>query len=101
MNASNVNQLSRKDIERYIIQKLNEIYQGYTRRISPHTIFKELNRYIDSYLIDPGLLIDIEEDLGIDLSNLSEAEALKIDKQDVTALVDAILRCATLTVEKK
>jgi len=45
-------------------------------------------------------LIYIEEDLGLDLSDFSEEEAKKIDKQDVAALVDAIFRRANLAAEK-
>ena len=100
MNQPHVNQQLRRDIERYTIKKLNEIYSGFPRKISPRTTFKELNRYIDPYLIDPRLLIYIEEDLGLDLSDFSEEEAKKIDKQDVAALVDAIFRHANLAAEK-
>ena len=90
----------KEDVERYVIGKLKEIYWGFRREISPRTTFKELDRYIDSYLIDPGLLIYIEEDLGVYLPDEEAMELAKRKNVDVAALVDAILRHANLAAEK-
>ena len=55
---------SRKDIERYVLRKLQEIYWEFPWKISPNTTFEALDRHADPDLTDPGLLMDIEEDLA-------------------------------------
>ena len=96
MNELNVVK-SRKDIERYILKKLKEIYWQFPGEVSSNTTFKELERYSDSDLTDPGLLIYLEEDLGVELS---DEEVQKLDEQqdvDIAALIDAIIRHVALT----
>ena len=92
MNAPSVIK-SRKDIEGYVLGKLKEIYWEFPEEISPITSFKELERHSDSDLTDPGLLIYLEEDLGV---VLEDEEAQPLDKQDVAALIDAIIRHVVL-----
>jgi len=92
MNAPSVVK-SRKDIEGYVLRKLKEIYWEFPGEISPSTSFKELERHSDSDLTDPGLLIYLEEDLGV---VLEDEEAQPLDKQDVAALIDAIIRHVVL-----
>jgi acyl carrier protein len=92
MNAP-IDVKSRAHIERYVLKKLKEIYWEYPRKIYPDTPFKELERHSDSDLTDPGLLIYLEEDLGVELP---DEEALRLDAQDVHALIDAILRHLTV-----
>jgi len=80
---------SRKDIERYVLRKLQEIYWEFPWKISPNTTFEALDRHADPDLTDPGLLMDIEEDLGVYLPD----EAVDgFVNQDVAALIDAIIR---------
>ncbi|MBI1922929.1 hypothetical protein HYR99_01630 [Candidatus Poribacteria bacterium] len=97
MNAPTNFVKSRKDIEEYVLKILKEIYWEFPREISPCTTFKELERHADPDLTDPGLLIYIEEDLGV---YLPDEEVQKLDEQkdvDVAALIDAIIRCMALT----
>ena len=96
MNELNVVK-SRKDIERYILKKLKEIYWQFPREVSSNTTFKELERYSDSDLTDPGLLIYIEEDLGVYLPDDEVQELAKQKKVNVAALVNAILCHLTST----
>ncbi|MBM3241870.1 hypothetical protein FJZ31_36835 [Candidatus Poribacteria bacterium] len=96
MNELNVVK-SRKDIERYILKKLKEIYWQFPREVSSNTTFKELERYSASDLTDPGLLIYLEEELGVELS---DEEVQKLDEQqdiDIAAFIDAIIRHVALT----
>jgi len=98
MNKPNLVML-RKNIETYVKKKLKEIFWKFPEEISPSTTFKELTRYHDPYLIDPELLIYIEEDLGV---YLPDEEVQKLAKQKnvkVAALIDAILRHMASTVE--
>jgi len=80
---------SRTQIERYVFNKLKEIYWQFPHKISASTTFKELEQYSDSDLTDPGLLIYVEEDLGVEIS---DEEALKFDSQNVAALIKSIAR---------
>jgi len=54
-----------------------------------------LERYVDSYLVDPGLLIYIEEDLGVYLPDEEIQKLVKQKTVKVAALIDAILRHMT------
>ena len=87
----------KKDIEGYVIGQLKEIYWGFPGELSLRTTFKELDRYVDSSLIDPGLLIYIEEDLGVYLPDEEVQELAKQKNVNVAALVNAILRHLTST----
>jgi len=88
MNEQHVIKL-RVQIEQYVFNKLKEIYWQFPQKISSNTTFKELEQYSDSDLTDPGLLIYIEEDLGVEIS---DEEALSLDSQNVAALINSIAR---------
>lgn len=90
MNNGN-SALSRIDIETYIRNKLKEIYWKFPKEIVPTTTFRELEQYHEPYFVNPGLLIYIEEDLGVDLP---DEEALALDGRDtnVNVLIDAVVR---------
>jgi hypothetical protein len=88
MSEQNVVKLQ-KDIESYVLRKLKEIYWQFPGEISANTTFKELEHHSNPDLTDPGLLIYLEEDLGVDLP---DEEALKLDEQNVSALIDVIIR---------
>ena len=79
----------RTHIEGYVFNKLKDIYWQFPKKISTSTTFKELERYSDSDLTDPGLLIYIEEDLGV---TISDEEARKLDSQNVAALINSIVK---------
>ncbi len=91
--------LSRRDIEAYICNKLKGIYWKFPKEIVPSTTFKELEQYHHPYFVDSGLLIYIEEDLGI---YLPDEEALALDKKGATVggLIDAIGRHRPTAAEK-
>ena len=89
----------RKDIETYVKKKLKEIFGKFPEEISPNTTFKELTRYHDPYLIDPELLIYIEEDLGVYLPDENVQKLAKKKNVKVATLIDAILRHIASTVE--
>ena len=83
---------SKKDIETYILKKMKEIFGKFPGEISPSTMFRELGRNHDPYLIDPELFIYIEEDLGV---YLPDEEIEKLARQrdvNVAALTDTIFR---------
>ena len=87
--------ISRKDIERYVLRRLREIFWKFPGEISLGTTFRELERYHDLDLLDQGLLFDLEEDLGVELS---DEEVQQLDAQgrsDVAGLVDVIARHVT------
>lgn len=88
MNESNQIK-SRKDIERYVLRILKEIYWEFPGEISPRTTFRELDRHADPDLTDPGLLMYLEGDLGVDLP---DEEVDKFIEQDIAALINAIIR---------
>ena len=93
--------LSRMNIETYICNKLKEIYWKFPKAIMPSTTFSELEQYHDPYFVNPGLLIYIEEDLGV---YLPDEEALALDKRaaNVGALIDAVVRrCSTVAEASK
>jgi len=99
LNMNKPNLTPRKDIETYVKKKLQEIFWKFPEEIEPHTTFRELTRYHEPYLIDPELLIYIEEDLGV---YLPDEEVHKLAKQKnvkVAALIDAILMHLVSTVE--
>ncbi len=79
----------RKDVEEYVFRKLKEIYWEFPREIAPQTTFEELERHADPDLTDIGLLVYIEEDLGV---YLPDEEVNKFATQNVNALIDAIIR---------
>jgi hypothetical protein len=87
------------DIETYICNKLKEIFWKFPKEIVSSTTFKELQRYHDLYFVDPGLLIYIEEDLGVYLPD-DEALALNNEDAKVCEFIDAVLRhCLTAAEE--
>jgi hypothetical protein len=90
MNTQN-SVLSQTEIEKYICEKLKEIYWKFPKKIVPSTTFKALEKHHDPYFVDPGLLIYIEEDLGI---YLPDEAALALDGADanVGALIDAVFK---------
>ena len=88
----------RKDIEKYVLRILKEIYWEFPKEIFPNTTFKELERHADPDLTDPGLLIYIEEDLGV---YLPDEEVDGFIKQDVAALIDAIITYLPSTLDER
>jgi hypothetical protein len=90
MNCQN-SALSPMDIETYICNKLKEIFWEFPKEIVPSTTFKELQQYHDPYFVDAGLLIYIEEDLGV---YLPDEDALALDEKNanVGALIDAVVK---------
>jgi len=83
MNPRNITK-SREDIERYLLTKLRDVFWKFPGNITLTTTFKELNRYTAPDLIDFGFVMDIEEDLGIEIT---EEKAEAFDKQDVATVV--------------
>ncbi len=89
----------RKDIETYIKKKLKEIFWRFPETIEPHTTFRELTRHHDPYLIDPELLIYIEEDLGVYLPDEEVQQFAKRKHVNVADFIDLILKHIAPPVE--
>ena len=89
----------RKGVETYVKKKLKEIFWKFPVPIESHTTFRELARHHDPYLIDPELLIYIEEDLGVYLSDEEVQKFAKQKNGNVAAFIDLILKHIALPVE--
>ena len=82
---------SPKVIEEYIYKKLKETYWKFPGEIAPSTTFRELERHDDPELIAPDLLMEIEEDLDV---YLTDEVVLALDNKDANAsmLIDAVIK---------
>jgi hypothetical protein len=88
MNKSDKAKL-RHNIESYILKTLEDIYWEFPGKIYPNTTFQELERHADADLTDIGLLVYIEEDLGVELP---DAVVDDFVAHDVAALIDAVVK---------
>ena len=79
---------NRQEVEKYIIDKLHDIYVNYRHPINLDTTFDQLESGVDSDLVGAHLFIDIEDDLDIEMTE-DEAETLNV--ADVRAVVDYIV----------
>lgn len=76
---------TRQDLETYILNKLNDVFSQFPDTITSTTTFHELNRKTDIDSIDIAFVADIEDDLGVDIS---EQKAEQMDAGDVAGFID-------------
>ena len=76
-----------KEVEKYVMNKLHNIYVDYRQPIDIDTTFNQLESGVDSDLAGAHLFIDIEDDLDIEIA---EDEAETLNAADVRAVVDYI-----------
>jgi acyl carrier protein len=80
---------NRQEIEKYIIDKLHNIYAKYQQPIDLNTTFDQLESGVESDLVGAHLFIDIEADLDIEIA---EDETETLNAAGVCAVVDCISR---------
>lgn len=79
---------NRKAVEKYVMDKLHDIYRGYRQPINLDTTFYQLESSVDSDFVGAHLFIDIEDELDIEMTE-DEAEAL--NDADVHVVVDYLI----------
>lgn len=77
-----------QEVEKYVMDKLHDIYMGYRHPIDLDTTFDQLESGRDSDLVGAHLFIDIEDDLDIEMT---EDEAETLNAADIRAVVDYII----------
>ncbi len=79
---------NRQEVQEYIINKLNNTYTKYTGGINLNTTFDQLERNAVSDFVGAHLFIDIEEELGIELT---DDEAGNLNSGDVEGVVNYLV----------
>lgn len=78
---------NRQEVEKYVMDRLHDIYGDYRQPIDLDTTFDRLESGVDSDLVGAHLFIDIEGALDIEIA---EDEADTLNAADVCAVVDYI-----------
>ena len=77
------------DVEKYVLEQLQNIYVGYRKPIMRTTSFAELERGADSDFTRADFFLDIEDDFDI---FMTEEEGETLNAGDVNGVIDYIAR---------
>ena len=87
---------NRQEVEKYLMDKLHDIYVGYRQPINLDTTFDQLESGVDFDLVGAHLFIDMESELDIEMT---EEEAVILNVNNVRGVIDYII--GKLDLDKK